>query len=50
MSSFVLAFPESIDTERVHVTWHIDGVDYVRHIDVEMSDDTGKYYTAPIVT
>ena len=50
MNSFVLAFPDTIDVESVHVTWHIDGVDYARDIDAEMSDDTGKYYTSPVVT
>lgn len=50
MNSFVLALPDTLDAENIHVIWHIDGMDYPRDIDAEMRDDTGKYYTSPVVT
>ncbi|MFZ2256013.1 MAG: hypothetical protein WAW59_01615 [Patescibacteria group bacterium] len=48
-NSFVLAIPQQEDTENITVSWYIDGNRYLRELDTEDMDDTGMYYTFPLI-
>lgn len=50
MNSWVLSVPVSHISELSQILWEVDGKRYSRTLDTEDIDDTGNWYTFPLVT